>query len=130
MKTLFLLLIVSQTLHSLEEYFFELWEVFAPARYVSGLISDNLTVGFIVINTTVVSLGFWCYLFPVRKGWPAAIIVIWAWTLMELGNAVGHSIFALQQGSYFPGLITAIPLLVFSCLLFSRLISTNRQHYQ
>ena len=130
MKSLFLLLMVSQALHSLEEYFFELWEVFAPARYVSGLISDNLTVGFIVINTVVVSLGFWCYLFPVRKAWSGAILVMWAWALLEFGNGVGHAIFALQQGGYFPGLITAIPLLVFSCLLFSRLISSNRQHYQ
>ncbi len=127
MKSLFLLLIISQMLHSLEEYIFELWEVFSPARYVSSLISNNLTVGFVVINTTLVLLGYWCYFYPVKKTWRRAQIVIWAWTLLEIGNSVGHLIFALQQGGYFPGVITAIPLLVFACLLFSRLITDNRQ---
>lgn len=127
MKSLFLLLIISQMLHSLEEYIFELWEVFSPARYVSSLISNNLTVGFVVINTTLVLLGYWCYFYPVKKTWRGAQIVIWAWTLLEIGNNDGHLIFALQQGGYFPGVITAIPLLVFACLLFSRLITDNRQ---
>jgi len=121
MKTLFLLLIISQAFHSLEEYLFELWEVFLPARYVSGLISDNLALGFIVINSTVVLLGFWCYLFPVRNAWQSAVIVMWAWSILEFANSTGHFIFALQQGGYFPGLITAFPLMLFSFLLLLKI---------
>ena len=127
MKSLFLLLIISQAFHSLEEYLFKLWQVFLPARYVSGLISDNLTLGFVVINSTVVLLGFWCYLFPVRNSWQSAVTVIWAWSILEFANSTGHFIFALQQGGYFPGLLTAFPLMLFSCLLFKELILNNKE---
>lgn len=122
MKLLFLLLIISQTLHSIEEYLFELWEVFLPARYVSGLISNDLTLGFLVINVSIVLLGYWCYLFPVRKSWQSFPVIMLAWGLLESANAIGHLLFAIQQSGYFPGLVTAIPLLIFSCLLLSRLI--------
>lgn len=121
-KTIFLLLIVSQTLHSLEEYFYSLWEVFPPARIVSGLISSNLTLGFAIINSTVVAVGFWCYFFPVRNHWKSATVIMWFWVLLELANAIGHAIFALQQGGYFPGLITALPLFLFAGLLAIRLV--------
>lgn len=130
MKTLFLLLIISQALHSIEEYLFELWVVFLPARFVSGLISNNLTLGFVVINASVVLLGLWCYLFPVRKSWRSIYIVMWGWVLLESANAIGHFLFALQQGGYFPGLVTAIPLLIFSCLLLKQLILNTEDNVE
>ena len=125
-NSFFLLLVISQTLHSLEEYFFKLWEVFLPARVVSGLFSNNLPLGFGIVNISVVLLGFWCYFFPVKNAWNNAIIIMWIWALIELGNGIGHSIFSLQQGGYFPGVITAVPLLVFSCLLISRLVKPDK----
>ena len=54
-QRLFLLLIVAQALHSIEEYAFALWEVLAPARFVSGLVSENLSVGFAVANAMIVA---------------------------------------------------------------------------
>ncbi len=57
---LFLALIGVQSLHSLEEYVFRLWETFPPARFLTGLVSADLERGFIVINVSLVVLGIWC----------------------------------------------------------------------
>jgi hypothetical protein len=45
----FLALVIAQAAHSIEEYVFRLYDVFAPARFVSRLISANLRTGFIVV---------------------------------------------------------------------------------
>jgi hypothetical protein len=60
----FLALVIAQAAHSIEEYLFRLYDLFAPARFVSGLISTNLRTGFIVFNLGFVAFGFWCYAVP------------------------------------------------------------------
>ena len=55
----FLALIVAQAAHSIEEYVFRLFDVFAPARFVSGLVSDDLSVGFAFGNAGLVMFGLW-----------------------------------------------------------------------
>ena len=50
----FLVLILAQTAHSTEEYVFRLFDVFAPARFVSSLVSDDLVVGFALVNAGLV----------------------------------------------------------------------------
>ncbi|HEV3040773.1 MAG TPA: HXXEE domain-containing protein [Candidatus Angelobacter sp.] len=87
-------------------------EVFAPARFVSALVSHDVALGFVVVNVALVAFGLWCWAIPVRLGWSAARGFGWFWTILELGNGFGHSVLALQKGGYFPGLITA-PLLLF-----------------
>ena len=124
-QTGFLLLIVSQAMHSIEEYFYSLWEVFAPARLISGLFSDNLTVGFSIVNLSIVAFGVWCYFGPVRNSWTSATILAWFWVFLELGNSIGHTYFAINQEGYFPGLYTTPFLFVFSCYLAFRLVKGN-----
>ena len=46
----FLVLILAQTAHSTEEYVFRLFDEFAPARFVSSLVSDDLTAGFALVS--------------------------------------------------------------------------------
>ncbi len=53
----FLALIAVQAVHSFEEYRGRLYEVFAPARMVSGLISDDLDRGFLIGNVVLVAFG-------------------------------------------------------------------------
>jgi hypothetical protein len=118
---LFLGLIISQALHSLEEYFFQLWEVFEPARVVSGLVSSNLELGFVVVNASVVILGFLSYALPVSQNWTGARFIIGFWIVFESANAVGHLGVSLLRGDYIPGLGTAPLLLLFSALLARRL---------
>jgi asparagine N-glycosylation enzyme membrane subunit Stt3 len=121
-KRIFLFLICAQALHSIEEYYFSLWEVLAPARYLSALVSPNLPVGFAVVNVTIVALGVWTYTWPVRHNLSYAIHLAWFWTILEAANGVGHMMFALASRSYFPGVYTAPLLLVFSGLLAMQLM--------
>jgi hypothetical protein len=110
----FLSLILAQALHSIEEYVTRLYEVFAPTRFVSSLISHDLALGFLVFNTALVTFGLWCWAGPVRSGWHAARGLAWFWAILELGNGIGHSALALSRGGYFPGVVTAPLLLLFA----------------
>ena len=113
-KSGFLCIVFSQTLHSLEEYYFSLWEVFAPARIASNFVSSDVETGFIIINTSVVLFGLWTYYWPVSQAWRPAVALMWFWIVFELANSAGHAFFAVGAGGYFPGIYTA-PLLFASC---------------
>jgi len=88
-KSTFLMLIMVQALHSLEEYAFRLYDVFPPATFVSSLFSADLQRGFVTFNAGLVAFGFWCYWWPVRRGWPSAVPLAWLWVGIELLNGVG-----------------------------------------
>jgi len=88
-KSTFLMLIMVQALHSLEEYAFRLYDVFPPATFVSSLFSSDLQRGFVTFNAGLVAFGFWCYWWPVRRGWPSAVPLAWLWVGIELLNGVG-----------------------------------------
>ena len=107
----FLFLILAQGAHSIEESATRLYAIFAPARFVSSLVSNDLSLGFLIVNAALVTFGLWCWAVPVRLGWPAARGLALFWTLLELGNGIGHSALALSRGGYFPGVATA-PLLL------------------
>ena len=111
---LFLGLAISQAAHSMEEFYFRLFDVVAPARYLSGLISENLALVFAVTNSLIVALAFWTYFFRVRPAVGSATAWIWSWLLVELGNGTGHIFFVADAGAYFPGDYTAPFLLVYS----------------
>ncbi len=122
---MFLLLILSQALHSIEEYVSRLWEVLAPARFVSGLFTSDLALGFGIVNLSIVTFGLWCYFVPVRNAWQSARVFMWCWALLELANSMGHTIFAVSAGGYFPGLYTVPALFVCSTILMLRLVKTG-----
>jgi hypothetical protein len=106
-RVAFLALLMAQTAHSIEECVFHLYDVFAPARFVSGLISTNLQTGFIAVNLAFVAFGFWCYAVPVQEGLSVAIPFLWFWIVVELLNGIGHPIISILERSYIPGTITA-----------------------
>jgi hypothetical protein len=120
-RAAFLALIVAQAAHSIEEYVFRLFDVLAPARFISGLLSSNLARGFAIANIALVLFGVWCYVARVHHGLPSARGLAWFWALLELGNGIGHSAFALARGGYFPGVATAPLLLGISAYLIARL---------
>lgn len=119
---LFLGLAFSQAGHSLEEFHFRLFELLAPARYLSGLVSQNLAFGFALINSLIVAFVFWTYFFRVRPAARTASQWTWAWSLLELANGIGHVVFAAGTGGYFPGVYTAPFLLLFSLSLMYRAV--------
>ena len=113
----FLALVIAQAAHSIEEYVFRLYDVFAPARFVSGLISTNLRTGFIVFNLAFVAFGFWCYAVPVRRALPAAIPLMWVFIVVEILNGIGHPVISILERSYIPGTITAPFLFIIAVYL-------------
>ena len=116
-KTLFLFLVLTQGAHSIEEYLGRLWENFPPATFLCSLISDDLETGFLVINIGLFVFGLWAWFFPVRKNYGYATGLLWFWIILELINGFGHPLWAIYQGSYTPGLITAPILLIWVFLL-------------
>ena len=118
-QTAFGALILTQAGHSTEEYVGQLWESFPPARFLSGLISQDLERGFVVINVSVIVFGVWCFLWPVRRDWRSAAYLAWVWVAVELINGVGHPLWSLQEGGYTPGVATA-PLLLLLALYLAR----------
>jgi hypothetical protein len=128
-RAAFLALIAAQAAHSIEEYVFRLFDVLAPARFISGLLSSDLARGFAIANIALVLFGVWCYVARVRHGLPPARGLAWFWALLELGNGIGHSAFALGRGGYFPGVATAPLLLALSLYLIARL-SKGRPSWQ
>ena len=123
--TAFLILIILQALHSIEEYIGKLWDVFPPAKFLTGLISNDREIGFLIINIGLFLFGTWCWFFPVRKGYSSAAGFIWFWTIIEMINGIGHPLWAIFEGRYEPGIITALPLLILSIYLGKRLVNFN-----
>ena len=106
-----LLLVLAQAAHSVEEYAFRLYDVLAPARYVSGLFGVDRQIGFVIVNAALVLFGLWCWFARVRPGRPSARALAWFWALLEIANGFAHLALAVAAGGYFPGLATA-PLLI------------------
>jgi hypothetical protein len=119
--------LVLVTAHSVEEYVTRLFEVFAPARFVSGLVSEDLALGFAVVNAVFVGVAAWCYVGPVRAGGVAGQTAAAVWIAIELANGAGHLGIAAASGGYFSGSLTAVLLVVIAaCLAFSLLTDRRR----
>lgn len=110
-RTAFILLIAAQALHSVEEYWFRLYDRLAPARAVANAFGVERPVGFVIANTLLVGFGLWCWFARVGPGRGSARAFAWFWALLEIANAIAHLALAALAGGYFPGLATA-PLLL------------------
>ena len=110
-------LIAAQALHSIEEFHGRLYETFAPARFMCGLVSRDLRIGFIIINVAFVVFGVWCHLWPLRRRWTFAPALAWVWAAIEVINGIGHPLWSLWQRAYQPGVATAPLLLVLALSL-------------
>jgi hypothetical protein len=113
----FLALIAAQTAHSIEEYVGRLYDVFPPARFVTGLISQDRARGFLIFNVAFLTFGLWCLVWPVRRQWPLAIPLVWFWIAVELLNGIGHPLWTLSERRYTPGVATAPVLLILALYL-------------
>jgi len=126
-RSIFAALVIVQALHSVEEYVFRLYEVFAPARFISGLASADLEVGFLIVNASFVAFGAFCYWWPVRQGWPIAVSIAWGWVAVETVNGLGHPTWSMMQGGYTPGLATSLLLLPLALLLAWSLVNIETE---
>jgi len=119
----FLALVAIQAAHSVEEYVGRLYDVFPPARFVSGLISQDPERGFVIFNVALVTFGLWCFVWPVRLQWPSAISLVWVWVVIELLNGIGHPLWTLTELKYTPGVATAPLLLLLALYLAWQLLA-------
>jgi len=117
----FLALVATQAAHSVEEYVGRLYDVFPPAQFVSGLISQDHERGFVIFNIALVTFGLWCFVWPVRKKWLLAIPLAWFWVVIELINGIGHPLWTLTVFAYTPGVVTAPILLILALYVASQL---------
>ena len=115
----FLALVCAQAAHSVEETYGRLYESFPPARFVAGLVSDDRREAFVFLNILIVTFGFWCFLWPIRRGWRSASTIAWSWVIVETLNGIGHTLWSVYNVSYTPGLATA-PLLILSAMRLGR----------
>jgi uncharacterized protein with HXXEE motif len=120
-RNAFLALIITQAAHSTEEYFTRLYDVLAPARFVSGLLFGDPRVGFVIFNASLVAFGLWCYFGRVLQDRHSAGALAWFWAVLELLNGTTHIIWSLSVGGYRPGLVTAPVLVVVALVLAAAL---------
>ena len=125
-KVAFSALVLAQFAHSTEEYVGRLWESHPLARFLTGLISSDRELGFIVLNSALVAFGLWCLVFPVRKEWPSAAGFAWFWIVLETINGIGHPAWTVLQGGYTPGVLTAPILLIIAVYLAFQLQKQGR----
>src|SRR5256885_839306 len=86
----FIALILAQAGHSIEEYSTRLYDVLAPARFVSSLFSNDLRVGFVAFNVLLVAFGLGCFFGPVLRGAHSALGLAWFWVVLEFLNGCAH----------------------------------------
>src|SRR5262245_25627640 len=121
-------LVAVQAAHSVEECWGRLWESYAPARFVAGLISTDLERGFIIGNVVLVAFGVWCYFWPVRRNWTISTMLAWSWVVVETINGVSHPLWSLREGGYTPGVATAPALLFLAIYLAIQLRRRSPEH--
>ena len=119
-------MILAQAAHSVEEYVYRLFDVFAPARFVSSLFGSDHALGFALANALLVGFGAWCHVARVRPSRPGAHGYAWFWTALEAVNGASHVFFAIVRGGYFPGVATAPLLLATAAYLGASLTSARR----
>ena len=108
-------LVLAQAVHSVEEYVGRFWESFPPARFLTGLVSQDREWSFVALTILLLAFGLWCLLWPVRRGWPSAVYLGWGWTIVVAVNAIVHILWTVREGGYTPGVATA-PLLLASAI--------------
>ena len=119
----FFLIVIVQTIHSIEEFYGKLWDVYAPAKFLCGLVSSNLKTGFIIINVGLFIVLMLTWLTTFTKS-NSARALLWLWTVLEFINGVGHSVWAIIERSYVPGVATAPILIILALYLARQLIKT------
>ena len=126
LKLAFGALVLAQAAHSVEEYIGRFWESFPPARFLTGLISQDREWSFVALTILLMTFGLWCLFWPVRREWPSAAYLGWSWVIIEAINGIVHPLWTLREGGYTPGVATAPLLLVLAVYLGYQLRNVAR----
>ena len=118
-RAAFLVLVLLQALHSVEELLLKFYEVFPPMALLYRDAPSLARPAFIVSNVVLVGAGLVCWrrwVWPGRRG---ARTVVWVWVGVEAFNVAAHCVWAVAAGGYNPGLVTGLGLVpVVACLIY------------
>ncbi len=115
-KTAFLAMISLQTVHSIEEFIFKIYEVSPQMQLVFQHAPDLAKPAFVASNLLLNLFGFICFFYWVRPARQAARRIIWLWVGIQLATVAGHFIWAMKARGYHPGLVTLplfVPLIIY-----------------
>jgi Protein of unknown function with HXXEE motif len=129
-KTAFLAMIVLQTVHSIEEFLFKIYEVSPQMRLAFQHAPDLAKPAFIASNLLLNLFGFICFFYWVRPAKPAARRVVWIWVGIQFVTVAGHFIWAMKVSGYHPGLVTVplfVPLIIYAVYLLRRDLRRTNQ---
>lgn len=118
-RNLFGLLVLGQVVHSVEEYVGRLWEVFPPAAALTGSISADRELGFMIVNGTLIAAGAGAWVLAALQRRSVVGAVPWFFVVLTGLNAVGHLAWSAWRAEYTPGVATA-PVLFLLALLLER----------
>ena len=122
-RSVFLVLIALQALHSTEEFIFKLYEAFPPMALLYRSAPYLARPAFIISNVLLLIIGLVClfrWVWPARRG---ARTVVWIWVAAEASNAVTHAAWAVLIRGYNPGLVTGlgfVPVVIYLSWLLRR----------
>ena len=105
-KTAFLLMIIMQAIHSVEEFIFKLYDVFPPMQFIYRQAPSLAKPAFVAFNLLLILCGLVCFFYWVRPAREGAKGVIWVWVVIQLATVAGHVIWVALSGGYHPGLAT------------------------
>jgi hypothetical protein len=124
----FLLLIIQQAIHSVEEFIFRFYERFPPMKIIYQDAPHLAKPAFLISNALLFLAGLFCFFYWVRPVKERARIVVWVWIALETVNVIAHFIWAILIRGYNPGLVTVIlfvPVLIYLNYLMRRSSPNN-----
>src|SRR5260370_35881386 len=89
-RATFLLLVILQASHSVEEFIFRLYERFPPMRFLYQNAPHLAKPAFAISNALLVLIGAVCLYYWVQPARRGARLVVWIWIIIESLNVIAH----------------------------------------
>ncbi len=103
----FLVMLAVQTVHAIEEFVLEFWNVFPPMRaiYTAPGLGRLVFIGF---HSLLIGLGAWGYARYVRRGGESARVAVQAGIAVQSITVLLHAAWFLTEMRFQPGLATIL----------------------
>src|SRR2546423_5244032 len=97
-QSAFLLLVIVQAIHSVEEFIFRFYERFPPMTFIYQNAPQLARPAFAISNALLFLIGLICFYYWVQPARKAANLVVWIWIILESSNVVAHIVWAVLIG--------------------------------
>lgn len=89
---------LTQAIHSFEEWYFDLWRVYPPAAFLSNLHGNDPSCWFGLLNVVLVMTALICFIY---RHHDIGIRLAWFWVILELINGSNHLFNTILINGYF-----------------------------